>query len=138
MAKTLKEVPLTTRSARAKLPIGLHWRGIDPETHLGYRKGVRGGVWLVRWRVGTGYRQDRLGTADDELSEGTLDYITAIRAARTELRERVCMTGQHPRVRSRPCERQSCRIARSVTLVSARVAWATLVERRQRPAWNDM
>lgn len=82
MARTLKEAPLTTRSARAKLPVGLHWRGIDPETHLGYRKGTRGGVWLVRWRNGTGYRQDRLGTADDELSEGTLDYTAAVRAAR--------------------------------------------------------
>ncbi len=82
MARTLKETSLTTRTARAKLPIGLHWRGIDPETHLGYRKGVRGGVWLVRWRTGSGYRQDRLGTADDELSEGTLDYAAAVRAAR--------------------------------------------------------
>lgn len=82
MARTLKEASLTTRNARAKLPAGIHWRGIDPETHLGYRKGVRGGVWLVRWRNGAGYRQDRLGTADDEISEGTLDYSAALRSAR--------------------------------------------------------
>jgi hypothetical protein len=43
VAKTLKETPITTRNARARLPAGLHWRGIDPETHLGYRKGKRGG-----------------------------------------------------------------------------------------------
>ncbi|WP_066556922.1 tyrosine-type recombinase/integrase [Croceicoccus bisphenolivorans] len=83
MARTLTEAPLTTRNARAKLGEGLHWRGIDADTHLGYRKGKRGGVWLVRWRVsGGGYHRDQLGTADDAISEGTLDYNAAIRAAR--------------------------------------------------------
>lgn len=82
MAKTLNEAPLTTRNARDKLPEGLHWRGIDPDVHLGYRKGKRGGVWLVRWRNGAGYRQDRLGTADDQISEGTLSHDEARKAAR--------------------------------------------------------
>src|SRR5687767_1146175 len=57
-------------------------RGIDPDVHLGYRKGRRGGVWFVRWRNGQGYRQCPLGVADDELREGTLDYSAAERAAR--------------------------------------------------------
>lgn len=82
MAKTLKEAALSTRNARAKLGQGLHWRGVDTDVHLGYRKGKRGGVWIVRWRSGTGYRQERLSAADDELSEGTLDYAAAVRAAR--------------------------------------------------------
>lgn len=82
MAKTLSEAPITTRNAREKLAVGLHWRGIDPETHLGYRRGKRGGVWLVRWRNGAGYRQERLGTADDALAEGTLTYADAVKAAR--------------------------------------------------------
>ncbi|RXH12467.1 tyrosine-type recombinase/integrase [Bradyrhizobium guangzhouense] len=82
MAKTLTEAPITTRIARARLPAGLHWRGIDPETHLGYRKGKRGGGWLVRWRNGAGYRQAPLGTADDAIGAGTLDYNAAIRAAK--------------------------------------------------------
>lgn len=82
MAKTLKEAPLTTRSARAKLAEGLHWRGVDAEVHLGYRKARRGGTWLVRWRNGAGYKQDKLASADDEISEGTLDYTAAVRAAR--------------------------------------------------------
>lgn len=82
MAKTLKEAQLTTRNARQKLAAGVHWRGIDPEVHLGYRKGKRGGVWLVRWRAGAGYRQDGLGTADDEIAEGTLPYVDAVKAAR--------------------------------------------------------
>jgi integrase len=82
MAKTLKEAQLTTRNARQKLLAGVHWRGIDPDVHLGYRKGKRGGVWLVRWRNGAGYRQDGLGTADDEIAEGTLAYADAVKAAR--------------------------------------------------------
>lgn len=82
MAKTLKEAQLTTRNARAKLPAGLHWRGIDAEVHLGYRKGKRGGVWLARWRNGAGYRQAPLGAADDEISEGTLSFADAVKATR--------------------------------------------------------
>jgi integrase len=85
VAKTLKETPITTRNARARLPAGLHWRGIDPETHLGYRKGKRGGGWLVRWRHGAGYRQAPIGTADDAIGTGTLDYNAAIRAARAKV-----------------------------------------------------
>ena len=82
LAKTLKEASVTTRNARKTLPEGVHWRGIDPEVHLGYRKGVRGGVWLVRWRNGPGYKQSKLGTADDEIVSGTLDYNAAVKAAR--------------------------------------------------------
>jgi integrase len=82
MAKTLTEASLTTRTARNKLPVGAHFRGIDPEVHLGYRKGVRGGLWFVRWRAGQGYRQNTIGIADDELREGTLDYAGAVTKAR--------------------------------------------------------
>lgn len=83
MAKTLKEVGIAGRAERKRLPVGgPYWRGIDPDVHLGYRKGKRGGVWLVRWRVASGYQQQSLGTADDELSEGTLDFSAAVKAAR--------------------------------------------------------
>jgi integrase len=85
MAKTLKEAPITTANARTKLPAGLYWRGIDPEVHLGYRKGRRGGVWLVRWRNGIGYRQVPIGTADDFIKEGTLDFNAAVKKARSEV-----------------------------------------------------
>jgi integrase len=82
LSKTLKEAALTTRNARKALPAGVHWRGIDPEIHLGYRKGRRGGVWLVRWRSGVGYKQVPLGTADDVVAESTLDFVEASKAAR--------------------------------------------------------
>lgn len=82
MVRMLKEAPLTTRNARAKLPEGLHWRGIDQQVHLGFRCGKRGGVWMVRWRHITGYRRDILGPADDEIGEGTLSYNAVVKAAR--------------------------------------------------------
>lgn len=85
MARTLTEAPITTANARAKLASGVHWRGIDSEVHLGYRKGKRGGVWLVRWRNGTGYRQQPIGTSDDFLKEGTLDFNAAVKKARNEV-----------------------------------------------------
>jgi integrase len=54
---------------------------------LGYRKGKRGGRWVVRWYAGgKKYRQAPLGTADDILAVGTLSYEAAVRAAR----DRVC------------------------------------------------
>jgi integrase len=85
MANTLKEAPITSANSRAKLSPGLHWKGIDPEVHLGYRKGRRGGVWLVRWRKATGYRQVPIGTADDVIKEGTLDFKAAVKKARDQV-----------------------------------------------------
>ena len=51
--------------------------------HLGYRKGRHGGVWLVRRRNGTGYRQMPIGTADDIINEGTLSFNAALIKARS-------------------------------------------------------
>jgi len=85
MAKTLKEAPITTANARAKLAPGVHWRSLDPDVHLGYRKGRRGGVWLVRWRNGVGYRQKPIGTTDDTIKEGTLDFNSAVKTARKQV-----------------------------------------------------
>lgn len=85
MSKTVAEAPLTTRAARAKLPAGLHWRSLDAQTHLGFRKGLRAGRWLVRWRHGAGYRQAPLGAADDVIeADGatTLNFEQARQAAR--------------------------------------------------------
>lgn len=82
MARTLIEAALTSVNARGKLPSGVHWRAIDPDVHLGYRKGLRGGTWLVRWRSEKGYRQKPLGTADDVIRQGNLDFIGAVKKAR--------------------------------------------------------
>ena len=82
MAKPLTESAVTTRSARAALSLGLHWRSLDPDVHLGYRKGRRGGVWIVRWRDGACYKQVKLGTADDVIKGANLDYAAAAKLAR--------------------------------------------------------
>jgi integrase len=85
MTRSLIESAVTTKSARKALKAGVHWRRIDAEIHLGYRKGRRGGVWLVRWRNGAGYKQAPLGTADDAIGAGTLDFEAALKAARAHV-----------------------------------------------------
>ncbi|MHB2166089.1 tyrosine-type recombinase/integrase [Alsobacter sp. R-9] len=87
MARILSEAPITTRPARAALPRRAkpYWRGIDPDVHLGYRSAPRGGRWVVRWREGSVYRQETVGTADDHLpadGDGVLDFRQAERKAR--------------------------------------------------------
>jgi integrase len=88
MAKTLIEAQLTTAKARSRLQLGGHWRRLDAEAHLGYRKGKQGGVWFTRWRnhhEGGNYKQAPLGAANDVNDrpvDGTLTFEQALRAAR--------------------------------------------------------
>lgn len=87
MAKTLKEAPLTTASARAKLDAGDHFRSLDADAHIGYRKGVRAGVWFARFRNRhTGkYVQQTIGAANDQNdkpADGLLTYQQAERVGR--------------------------------------------------------
>jgi integrase len=65
MSRNLIEAQLTTAAARQRLGKGVHWRSLDADVHLGYRKGIRGGRWLVRWRIVANYRQEVLGSTDD-------------------------------------------------------------------------
>lgn len=85
MSKSLADAPLTTAAARKRLGAGVHWRSLDPDVHVGYRKGARAGRWLVRWRRGAGYLQATLATADDVLAADgreTFSFDQASRAAR--------------------------------------------------------
>ena len=88
MAKTLIEAQITTAKARSRLDFGVHWRRLDAEAHLGYRKGKRSGVWFVRWRNhhdGANYKQAPVGVANDvndKLAEGTLTFEQAVTQAR--------------------------------------------------------
>lgn len=93
MPRKLKEAALTTRNARAKLAPREkpYYRAIDPDTQLGYRRGVRGGRWLVRWYRNGAYAQETLATADDALDAdggGILNYDQAVRKARSLVAER--------------------------------------------------
>ncbi|MBK5958375.1 hypothetical protein CCR97_09150 [Rhodoplanes elegans] len=91
MARTLVESEITTPKARSKLTARPepYWRGIDPDVHLGYRRGARGGRWVARWRgADGGYSYETLATADDAIradGSGTLSYAQAV----TRIRELV-------------------------------------------------
>jgi hypothetical protein len=88
MAKTVSEVRLQERSARARLAPRHHpyWRSISEGRHLGYYRGQRGGSWIARCRPPEGgdYLTNALGRADDQVeADGThvLDWRQALDAA---------------------------------------------------------
>jgi integrase len=91
MTKTLTEAQITTAKARSRLEFGVHWRRLDSEAHLGYRKGKRSGVWFVRWRnhhAGANYKQAPVGVANDvndKPAEGTLTFEQAVTQAREDV-----------------------------------------------------
>lgn len=83
MAGALKEVRISTRGARAQLKPGLYWRQLDGDIHLGYRRRAAGGVWLVRWYIGSGnYHREAIGLADDIVAEGNWSFEQACKRAR--------------------------------------------------------
>src|SRR3954453_9412822 len=88
MSKTLAEAQITTAKARSRLELGVHWRRLDAEAHLGYRKGRRSGIWVVRWRnnyEGGNYKQAQVGIANDindKPTDGILAFEQAVGAAR--------------------------------------------------------
>lgn len=88
MARQLIETNLQSRAGRDRLTRGIYWRSLDEDVHLGYRRSARGGHWLVRWYKGQGkYQQATLALADDVISEGNLDFASAVRAAKAYVTE---------------------------------------------------
>ena len=88
MARTVREIALDTRTARARLKPGKkpYWRTVDKGCHIGYFKGEHGGAWIARYFHGEGrYSQTRLAKADDvQDADGAtiLDFSQAQRKAR--------------------------------------------------------
>jgi integrase len=88
VAKTVRERKLDSPAARAKLKHSgkPYWRAIDTGVHLGYRKGLAGGKWVLRRYLGKEtYRVETIGAADDHsAADGidTLDFFQAQRKAR--------------------------------------------------------
>jgi hypothetical protein len=88
VAKTVRERKLDSPAARAKLKHSSkpYWRAIDPGLHLGYRKGLAGGKWVLRRYLGKEtYRVETIGAADDHSASNgveTLDFFQAQRNAR--------------------------------------------------------
>lgn len=109
MSRTLKEAPLTTANARLKLKAGVHWRAIDADIHLGYRKGTRAGRWLVRWYLGQQrYERETIGSADDEAQADGLNVFSFTQAknaavdivVRKRAEAAIAATGEIPTVGS--------------------------------------
>jgi integrase len=88
MPRTVRERKLDTPAARAKLkPSGKpYWRAIDVGLHLGYRKGLNGGRWVLRRYLGNeNYAVETIAIADDHSAAdgaGILDFFQAQRKAR--------------------------------------------------------
>jgi integrase len=87
--RRVRSADLETRAARARLkPRGKpYYRNLGDNTHLGYRKGARRGVWVVRRYVGgaSPYTMETIAEADDGLdADGVtiLDFWQAQERAR--------------------------------------------------------
>lgn len=87
--RTLNDSNLGTRAARLKLKVKKrHWRQIDANLHLGYRRGERGGKWSMRAYIGQGrYKLEALGIADD-FSDADGKVILSFADAQRRARER--------------------------------------------------
>jgi integrase len=88
MSKTIRERKLDSPAARANLKSSgkPYWRAIDTGLHLGYRKGLSGGKWVLRrYLGGERYAVETIGAADDHsVANGveTFDFFQAQRKAR--------------------------------------------------------
>src|SRR5580704_12638868 len=88
MPRTIREKRLDSPAARAKLKASgkPYWRAIDIGLHLGYRKGLNGGRWVLRRYLGKEtYHVETIGIADDHSpADGIeiLDFFWAQRRAR--------------------------------------------------------
>jgi len=93
MARSVNDSKLDSRAARRKLKVSgkPYFKQIDPELHLGYRKGKTGGKWVVRYYIGDRkYKIETIGIADDydDTDKTTvLDWRQAQIEARNKFRE---------------------------------------------------
>jgi integrase len=84
MARTIKPVAMSTRTARAKLRRGRYptWNAIAQRVHLGYQRwpGEPFGRWILRRWIDGGYTMMAFADADDSIAAdgiGTLSYFQA-------------------------------------------------------------
>lgn len=87
MARTVRDPKLDSRSARAKLAMrdSPYWVSLAPGCALGYRKGLKGGVWLAKIVREVLRQQMTLGPADDALDP---DGVLAISYADAQSKAR--------------------------------------------------
>ena len=129
MAGKVKQVKIDTRDSRAKLPArGVpYYREVLSGLHLGYRKGARRGVWVVRRLVDGGYVAQTIAIADDiEPADGerVLTFDQACWAA-TKLAEEAVKEAKAA------TRRRGAKIA-AVTVADAIEAYLTYLDREKK------
>ncbi len=85
MARTAEDAPITTSASRRKLNARAkpHYRTIEPDLHLGFRKGETGGRWVVHYYTGQGkYRVETFAKAVTDDADGLPAAGLALMAAR--------------------------------------------------------
>ena len=93
MARTVRDARLNNRSNRIELAPRAkpYFMTLHEGLHLGYRKGKRGGRWVVRWYSGDrDYITKTIGTADDTADAdgiAVFDFRQAQEIARNESTE---------------------------------------------------
>ena len=82
MSRLPRDARLETREARRRLKQRHepYWRQIHPGLFVGYRKGKRGGVWIVRRLVDDRYVKRRIAKADDLLDANDADILSYAQA----------------------------------------------------------
>lgn len=79
MAKRVRDADLETRAARSKLKVRgkPYYKVIGPGLHVGYRKGKRSRVWVVRRYAGAStYTVETIAKADDYEDANGADVLT--------------------------------------------------------------
>jgi integrase len=102
MARSIKSPKIDSRTARRAIAKNSrdHWLTISRGRALGYRRGLTGGTWTARFRVGKFRREREVGDADDDQdADGIqiLDFEQAIDAAQKFYRQMLKeMSGELP------------------------------------------
>lgn len=78
MARQQRSIRLQTKAARSALPTAHapYWHEVRPLLHIGFRKGLRSGTWLLRENINGKQYKRRLGAADDENTAA--DHMTVL------------------------------------------------------------
>jgi hypothetical protein len=79
MPRTLKDVRLDTRAARARLKRRSepYWRPLSEGLAVGYRKGAKGGTWIGKhYSSEHGRRYCSLGTADNVVDADSVHVLS--------------------------------------------------------------
>lgn len=97
MDRQIRDARLETRNARTRLKQRHepYWRLIESGLHLGYRKGPRGGVWIMRTYDGSAYQKQQLAKADDHQDSNGGDILSFAAAQKLAIEKHKVYKCQH-------------------------------------------